>query len=123
MTNNRMSLQEQAEEILRIASEHGVEHNFLFLTTFKRYQMQIKILNDLERIIRDEGNMVTKEYVKGRKNVYTHPAITEYNKTSTAANQTVQTLMKIVTTMRDDESDSPAAGTGDALMDFLRGHS
>lgn len=123
MANNRMSLQEQAEEILRIASEHGVEQNFFFLTTFKRYQVQIKILNDLEQIIRDEGNMVTKEYVKGRKNVYTHPAITEYNKTSTAANQTVQTLMKIVTTMRDDSNDAGNQSTGDALMDFLRGHS
>lgn len=122
MTDNRMSLQEQAEEILRIASEHGVEQNFFFITTFKRYQVQIKILNDLEKTIREEGNTVTKEYVKGRKNVYTHPAITEYNKTSTAANQTVQTLMKIVTTMRDDgDTDRGEPSTGDALMDFLRG--
>lgn len=116
-----MSLNEQAKEILRIASEHGVEQNFFFITTFKRYQVQIQILADLEKTIQSEGNTVTKEYVKGRKNVYTHPAIGEYNKTSTAANQTVQTLMKIVTTMRDDESGSSGDGTGDALMDFLRG--
>lgn len=119
----QMSLNEQAQEILRIASEHGVEQNFFFLTTFKRYQVQIKILADLEKTINAEGNTVTKEYVKGRKNVYTHPAIGEYNKTSTAANQTVQTLMKIVMTMRND--DDPGAdssgGTGDELMDFLRG--
>lgn len=118
----QMSLNEQAQEILRIASEHGVEQNFFFLTTFKRYQVQIQILADLEKTIRAEGNTVTKEYVKGRKNVYTHPAIGEYNKTSTAANQTVQTLMKIVTTMRnDDESGTGGDGTGDELMDFLRG--
>ena len=117
-----MDLNEQAREILRIASEHGVEQNFFFLTTFKRYQVQIKILADLERTINAEGNTVTKEYVKGRKNVYTHPAIGEYNKTSTAANQTVQTLMKIVTTMRnDDESGSGGEGAGDELMAFLKG--
>ena len=119
-----MSLNERAQEILRIASEHGVEQNFFFLTTFKRYQVQIKILADLEKTINAEGNTVTKEYVKGRKNVYTHPAIGEYNKTSTAANQTVQTLMKIVMTMRNDEDDPGAdgsGGTGDELMDFLRG--
>lgn len=122
--NNSVDLNAMAEEILRIAAQNGVEQNFFFLTTFKRYQVQIKILNDLEKTIKAEGNTVTKEYVKGRKNVYTHPAISEYNKTSTAANQTVQTLMKIVTTMRSDE-DGPAGtggdGTGDELMDFLRG--
>ena len=120
--DNSMTLNEQAQEILRIASQHGVEQNFFFLTTFKRYQVQIKILFDLERVIKEEGNTVTKEYVKGRKNVYTHPAISEYNKTSTAANQTVQTLMKIINQMRDDNSDSGGeSSTGDELMDFLRG--
>jgi hypothetical protein len=124
--NNSVDLNAMAEEILRIAAQNGVEQNFFFLTTFKRYQVQIKILNDLEKTIRAEGNTVTKEYVKGRKNVYTHPAIGEYNKTSTAANQTVQTLMKIVTTMRNDDEGggsggSGGDGTGDELMDFLRG--
>lgn len=119
---NNMSLNEQAQEILRIASEHGVEQNFFFLTTFKRYQVQIKILFDLEKVIKDEGNTVTKEYVKGRKNVYTHPAISEYNKTSTAANQTVQTLMKIINQMRDDGEGADDGGSaGDELMDFLKG--
>lgn len=98
-----LSLQEQANEILRIAQEHGVEQNFLFITTFKRYQVQIKILNDLERKINDDGALVTKEYVKGRQNLYTHPAISEYNKTSTAANQTVATLIKIIKSLRNDE--------------------
>lgn len=121
--NNSVDLNAMAEEILRIAAQNGVEQNFFFLTTFKRYQVQIKILNDLEKTIRAEGNTVTKEYVKGRKNVYTHPAIGEYNKTSTAANQTVQTLMKIVTTMRNDDEGGGTGGdgTGDELMDFLRG--
>lgn len=121
--NNSVDLNAMAEEILRIAAQNGVEQNFFFLTTFKRYQVQIKILNDLEKTIRAEGNTVTKEYVKGRKNVYTHPAISEYNKTATAANQTVQTLMKIVTTMRNDDENSGNGGdgTGDELMDFLRG--
>lgn len=121
--NNSVDLNAMAEEILRIAAQQGVEQNFFFLTTFKRYQVQIKILNDLEKTIKAEGNTVTKEYVKGRKNVYTHPAIAEYNKTSTAANQTVQTLMKIVTTMRNDDENPGTGGdgTGDELMDFLRG--
>jgi hypothetical protein len=45
-----------------------------------------------------------------------HPAITEYNKTTTAANQTVQTLVKIITTLRSD-----ADNTADELISFLTG--
>lgn len=120
--NNTMDLNAQAQEILRIAAQHGVEQNFFFITTFKRYQTQIKILTDLEQTIKTEGSLVHKEYVKGRKNVYTHPAIGEYNKTSTAANQTVQTLMKIVTTMRNGDEDPGTGGGGeDELMAFLKG--
>ena len=99
----KMSLEEQAKEIIRIAEEHGVEQNFFFITTFKRYQMQINILNELEETINNDGTLVTKEYVKGRGNVYTHPAISEYNKTSTSANQTVATLIKIIKSLRSDE--------------------
>lgn len=111
-----LDLREQAEEILKIAAQHGVEQNFFFITTFKRYQVQINILTDLEKTIRSEGTLVTKEYIKGRGNVYTHPAIAEYNRTSTAANQTVQTLMKIITTLRDEQDDG-----AEELMNFLRG--
>jgi len=111
-----MDLNQQAQEILRIAEKHGVEQNFFFITTFKRYQVQINILNDLERSIKTDGTLVTKEYVKGRQNVYTHPAITEYNKTANGANQTVQTLMKIITTLRDESGND-----AEELIAFIRG--
>lgn len=116
MANKKLTLNEQAQEILAIAEKHGVEQNFFFITTFKRYQVQINILNDLEKQIKEQGSLVTKEYVKGRENIYTHPAIGEYNKTSTAANQTVTTLVKIITTLRDNESDA-----GSEILSFLRG--
>ena len=100
-----INLEKQAAEVLRIAQEHGVEQNFLFLTTFQRYQMQLTILNNLKETIEQDGSLVTKEYVKGRGNVYTHPAISEYNKTSTAANQTVATLIKIIKSLRNGENE------------------
>ena len=100
---NKMSLNEQAQEILRIAEQHGVEQNFFFLTTFKRYQVQLQILNDLEKTIKEESTLVTKEYVKGRKNVYSHPAISDYNITTDNANKTVSILMKIIISLRKDD--------------------
>ena len=101
----KLSLKEQAEEIIRIAEKYGVEQNFLFITTFKRYQVQLNILNELEKKIKEDGALVTKEYVKGRGNIYTHPAIGEYNKTATSANQTVATLIKIFKSMRNGDED------------------
>ena len=103
-------LNKQAQEILEIAQKHGVEQNFFFLTTFKRYQVQLGILNDLEKTINEEGTTVTKEYVKGRKNVYSHPAVADYNKTTDSANKTVATLMRIITTLRnrnDEDVEDP----------------
>lgn len=114
---NKVSLNKQAQEILRIAEQHGVEQNFFFLTTFKRYQVQLQILNDLEKTIKQDGILVTKEYVKGRKNVYSHPAISDYNRTTDSANKTVVTLMKIITTLRDrQDEDEP-----DPLLEILSG--
>ena len=113
---NKVSLNKQAQEILRIAEQHGVEQNFFFLTTFKRYQVQLQILNDLEKTIKQDGILVTKEYVKGRKNVYSHPAISDYNRTTDSANKTVVTLMKIITTLRNRQEDGP-----DPLLEILSG--
>ena len=109
----RLSLQEQANEVLAQAEEKGVQTNFFFVTTFKRYQVQMKILNDLEKEINELGATVSKEYVKGRQNLVVNPAITEYNKTSTAANGTVSTLINIIKTL-SNEPDSM-----DALSEFL----
>lgn len=97
----KIDLNAKAKELLEMAQEANVEQNFFFVSTFKRYQVQLKILSQLEQTINEAGVLVTKEYVKGRQNVYTHPAITDYNRTATAANQTVQTILKIITTLAE----------------------
>ena len=98
-----MTLQEQANEILRRAQEKGVSGNFFFVTTFKRYQVQMRILEKLEEEIESNGTTVKKTYVKGRENLCTNPAIAEYNKTSTAANSTVSTLIQIIEKMSEEQ--------------------
>ena len=115
----KKSLNEQAVEILRIAEETGVQTNFFFVTTFKRYQVQLSNLGDLEKAIKETGTLVTKEYVKGRANIYVNPAVTEYNKTTDSANRTVTTLMKIIKgfAKEDEERDSGY----DPLMAIING--
>ena len=101
----KKSLQDQANEILEKAEARGVSSNFFFVTTFKRYQVQMKILSELEADINNYGATVTKTYVKGRENLSANPAIGEYNKTATAANGTVATLINIIRSF-DDEGKS-----------------
>ena len=113
----KLNLNEQAEEILQKAEAFGVDKNFFFITTFRRYMVQLKILSELESSIKNDGVLVTKEYVKGRKNVYSHPAIQDFNRTTDSANKTVVTLMKIITTLRDRQNDDEP----DPLLEILGG--
>lgn len=115
--DRKLNLKEQAEEILRIAEERGVNQNFFFMTTFKRYQVQIQMLNDLERALKERGTLITKEYVKGRQNLYDNPAINAYNRTSDSANRTVATIMKIISGFDDDENKEKE----DPLMKIING--
>jgi hypothetical protein len=96
MARENFNLNEQAKEILKKAQERGVEHSYMFLTTFKRYQEHLAHLVALEKAIKSEDVMVTKEYVKGRSNLYVNPAITSYNQTAGAADKTAQVLLKCI---------------------------
>ena len=49
----KVNLNEQAQEILKKAQEKGVEHSYMFLTTFKRYQEHITHLVELEKAIKE----------------------------------------------------------------------
>lgn len=113
----KLTLQEQADRLLEQAEEKGVANNFFFRTTFKRYQVQMRILTDLEKAIAEYGATVTKEYVKGRQNLVANPAITEYNKTSTAANGTVGTLINIIKTLSEESGGSKLQELIDGLED------
>lgn len=99
ITLNDDSLNKQAQEIMRLAKDSGVQSNFLFKTVFKRYLVQLHNLENLENAIsQDNRQTVTKEYVKGRENVVIHPLITQYDRTTDSANKTVSTLLRIIRT-------------------------
>lgn len=91
------TLNEQAQEILKIAEASGVQSNFFFLTTFKRYLIQVDNASKIEAELKKTKDLtVTKSYQKNRDNIYVNPLIPEYNKTTDSANKTVNTLMKII---------------------------
>lgn len=117
MQQNSKTLSEKAKEILKLAEKNGVQTNFFFTTTFQRYLVQIKILEELEQEINDAGALVTKEYVKGRENIYTNPAINAYNNTTNSANKTVTTLLKIVQGFKAEDKEKEV----DPLLEIING--
>ena len=106
-------LNKAAAELIRMAEEGGVEQNFFFTTTFNRYKIQLNTLERLQKEINEGELFVGREYIKGKVNMVSNPAISEYNKTSTAANQTVRTLIDIIKTFAAGPIMSSAGQTDD----------
>ena len=109
----KLDMNDVASELIKLAEQGGVEQNFFFTTTFARYKTQLNLLTRLQAEISGADLMVTKEYVKGRQNLVSNPAINEYNKTSQAANQTVICLMKIISTFSKNSLSANAVSAGD----------
>lgn len=100
-----LSMNEQAKKILKKAQEKGIEHTFMFTTTFQRYVELISHMAELQDAIKKQGCLVTKEYVKGRQNIYVHPAINAYNATAAQANNTANILMRFIVQPLSDSDD------------------
>lgn len=119
MGQQKINLNEYAERILEKAEKGATDEQLLFfVTTWKAYQEQTAILEELAARRRKMDSIVKKEYVKGRENIVINPVITEYNKTATARNNTASTLIKIITALNDLSLGSEAA---DEFMEFLKG--
>ena len=105
----KSSREVQAEQIRKLAEESGVQSNFLFCTTFERYQVQLRILDRLEAAVDSEEDVkVEKKYSKDQTNSYANPVIKEYSRAVDSANKTVGTLMRIIKNFGvggDDEGD------------------
>jgi hypothetical protein len=87
--------EELAEAIKEKARQKGLYTNFFFRSTFENYMRQIQIMKELIVEIESGGVLTEKQYGSA-KNIYANPAIGEFNKTCTAANNTVGTLIKIL---------------------------
>lgn len=113
----KMNLKEQADAILKLAEESGLQSNYFFVTTFQRYQTQLDILEALKEEIEETGLTVKKSYVKGKSNVYSSPCVQSFNRTTDSANKTVATLMRILKNFDGNEAQEER----DPLMDIING--
>lgn len=91
------------EIMLEKASKDGLTSDYKFMATLRVFDRQMKTMQMLEETLENADAFVTKEYVKGRENIYVHPAIKEYNNTANSANRTMTTLLKIISEHKVEE--------------------
>lgn len=85
-----------AEKFKETAESLSEEHRYIFESTLETYFQLIKNFKILKEALEADGCLITKEYVKGRQNVYVHPAMSEMNKTVNMLNSTAKTLIAII---------------------------
>lgn len=96
MKKNEKNVKELAKGILQEAIEKGFENDSSFLTSYHLLEVQIEMLSSLEKSFKEDGSTITKEYVKGRENVYIHPAVDKYTKTSDSAFNKILKLKEMI---------------------------
>lgn len=89
-------LETLAEKFKETAESLSEEHRYIFESTLETYFQLIKNFKVLKEALETDSCLITKEYVKGRQNVYVHPAMSEMNKTVNMLNTTAKTLITII---------------------------
>jgi len=108
------NFKKEIKDIVKMATAYDVGNNSLFLSVLDTYIAQKKAIDRLQAAISSEELTIDKEYVKGRKNQYIHPAIKELPRHAEAINKTASQLIDIITKLGQKE------GGTDSLMEFIR---
>lgn len=94
------------ESILEMAEQYGVSDNALFLQTLKNYETIQKSIEGIDQIVNQKEDLtISKEYVKGRENLYLHPAIKELPKQIDASNKTLDKMLDIIEKLGNKRSE------------------
>ena len=84
-------------ELIKMAKIYGVDKNALFLQAAEQFSVQQRVIQRIRDTLDDEDELTaSKEYVKGRENIYSHPLVRELPKHSDSANRTLSTMLEII---------------------------
>ena len=84
-------------KLLKMAKLYGVEKNELFVQAAEQYDTQMRVIQSIKDALDAAENLTTsKEYVKGRENVYANPLVKELPKHADSANRTLQVMLTII---------------------------
>ena len=84
-------------DLRKLAEDYQVENNLLFLASARQYENQLKMMEQIQKQLNDEGLTTIKEYVKGRENICANPLLAEWTKLNDASNRTLSSMADIIT--------------------------
>ena len=98
------------EVSIKAAKAANCDTNFFYRTTLDRYVDQLDLLEKARESIEKDGLTINQITPRGAEREIPNPAVQTYNQTASAANSTVQTLLRIVQTYKfmaakEDEDD------------------
>ena len=95
------------QQLTKMAKKYSVEKNAMFQAAANQYALQQRVIDNIKRVLDEEDTlMATKEYVKGRENIYAHPLVKELPKHADSANRTAQIMLTIIETLGKEKPDS-----------------
>ena len=84
------------DKLRELASQTGCDSNPLFATALDQYVVQLRVIDLIRHELDNADLAVSKEYVKGRENLYAHPLVKELPKHSDSATKTAAFLWNMI---------------------------
>lgn len=108
--NKRTKEELNIDKLRRLAKQVGCDDNPLFITELDKYSLQLKVINLIREELSNSELAVSKEYVKGRENLYAHPLIKELPKHSDSATKSATFLWNLIRDYHPTEKADPLDG-------------
>jgi len=83
-------------DLIKMAEDYGVSDNALFISAARQYEIQMKVIQSIEKVLSQDDPVSTKSYIKDVSNVYAHPLVKELPKHSDSANKTLGIMIDII---------------------------
>ena len=100
------------DEIMELADQYCVKDNVLFVSAAKRYDGQIRIIEEMQESVAGSLLMSTVGS-KGQEKIETNPLVAQLPKYNDTANKTLGVMLDIIGRL------GTAAPAGDKLGEFL----
>ena len=96
MAKNSKKCRITAEDFRKMAEGYGLGDNPLILSQIEQYDTQRRVMDVMKSALDEADPAVSKEYVKGRENLYAHPLIKELPKHADSATRTADSIVRAI---------------------------